>query len=256
MPVGAAVELPGLCPGDEQLLRRALGELPELWAALRGLVTPSGAAPAGPVASVARSALPLRAAPLVMAQQISEELRHWEALVRASMNMSAPRPPVVDGDVDDDRVTYLEAWAVGRAARVLRDATPTLLALAPRPLLRWDLAGEHRAVAYLDGIDGACLILGLHHRAIATAGQAKLVHHIPMPCPRCDHWTMQRDNGDDHAHCGTCGGQWAEDRYSFLGRMLLQDLDDAARCPDCDERGSLPDDTLCPHPALLAAAHR
>ncbi len=253
LPVGAALELPGLCPRDEHLLRQALHELPELWTALRALIAPSGAAAPTDTAAdgPARSALPLRPAPLVLADQIRSELTGWETLVRSNMAMSRP-VITVPGDVaDEDRADYIGGWAVGRAARVLRDATPTLLALASRPLLRWDLAGEHRGVVHLDGIDGACLLIDLHRRAVSTAGRARLIHHLPMPCPRCEHWTLQRDNGDDHAHCTTCGGQWDEQRYGFLGRLLLADLDTAARCPDCDERGVLPDDTLCPHPALL-----
>ncbi len=254
-PLGAALELPGLCPRDEQLLRQALYDLPELWAALRALVTPSGAAPVDVVSGTARSKLPLRQAPLVVAEQISAELLGWEALVRTHMGMGRPRADPVPRHVPEaDRSTFRAGWAVGRAAQLLRDATSTLLALAPRPLLRWDAAGERRTVERLDGVDGACLIIGLHHRAVAAAGRARLVHHLPMPCPRCEHWTLQRENGDSHAHCATCGGMWSEDRYAFLGRLLLQDLQDAARCPECDERGVLPDDTLCPHPVLLVAA--
>lgn len=260
LPVGAALELPGLCPRDEVMLRQALHELPELWTALRALVAPSGApapgdaVPDGP----AGSALPLRPAPLVLADHIRGELTGWEALVRARMGMSRPVVTVPATVAAAERSDWIGGWAVGRAARVLLDATATLLALAPRPLLRWDLAGEHRVVEHLDGIDGACLIIDLHRRAIATAGRGHLIHHLPMPCPSvdCQHWTMQRNNGEDQVHCATCGRTWPEERYGMLTRILAADVADAARCADCDERGVLPDDTLCPHPALLADAPR
>ncbi|MFC5993534.1 hypothetical protein ACFQE5_04800 [Pseudonocardia hispaniensis] len=253
--VGAAIAHPGLCTRDRQLLRQALDELPELWVALRQLITPTTtASTGGPTSGSKTPPLPLRVAPLLVADRIHTELTDWETLVRARTNMRAPRPPAVPDTVHpDDATTYRAAWDVGRAAQLLATATPILLTLEPRELLRWDPDGTRRTLRTLDGVDAACELLNLHQLAVHTAGRDRLVHYLVQPCPRCEHQTLRRDNGDDKVTCATCAAQWPEERYAFFARILLDDLDWAARCDHCDPRGYLPNGRPCPHPDLATA---
>lgn len=255
VPVGAAITHPGLCTRDRQLLRQALDELPELWVALRQLITPTTTLGTdGPAGGGSKTPpLPLRVAPLLVAERIHTELTGWETLVRARTNMRAPRPPAIPDTVHPaDTATYRTAWDVGRAAQLLATAVPILLALEPRELLRWDPDGTRRTLRTLDGVDAACELLNLHQLAVHTAGRSRLVHYLVQPCPRCEHQTLRRDNGDDKVTCATCGAQWPEERYAFFARILLDDLGWAAQCDHCDHLGYLPDGRPCPHPDLVA----
>ncbi|MFR9807086.1 hypothetical protein ACL02T_33035 [Pseudonocardia sp. RS010] len=258
--LGAALDAPtGICDTDYRLLDRALGELNELWLALRMLTRPSLAAPAGPGPRGSKTPpLPLRAEPLVTAEAIHRELSGWATLTRAALNTRPPRRPDVPKAVHpDDRLMHLEAYDVGRDSQHLAMALDTLLALPRRPMRRWDPTGTREDVAHLDGADGAVILLNLHQHAIGVAGRSRLVHQSVLPCPLCDCQTLQRDNGDSDWHCASCGTLVPENKIQFFSRVLLQDLDDADACDQCDELGRRHDDpngTLCDHRPAQAHA--
>lgn len=249
--VGALVAQPGLCRSDERLLGRALDELPALWVGLRQLIRPSMEVGAGGPSGSREAPLPLRADPLVTAEQIRDELVLWATLVRSATGMrAAPRPVVTDTVHPADRAAYLTAAEVGASASLLSRTREVLLGLESRELQRWDPAGAQLAVVTQDGVDGAVALLELHWRATGAAGRRRLVHYLPTPCPRCDAPTLQREDGDDEVQCVTCGTAWGEERYAFFTRVLAEDFTWAARCPRCDELGRRLDDLegpLCDH---------
>lgn len=122
------------------------------------------------------------------------------------------------------------AVRVQRAAMLLANAVPTLLALEKQEHPAWE-DGEPKpdpdepgvqATIIRDGVEGALALLDLHRRAYAVAGRTKLVHRLPTPCPWCDMRSLVRHNGSSEVTCENCRRHIAERHYSWFVAVLVE----------------------------------
>ncbi|WP_158884064.1 hypothetical protein [Amycolatopsis anabasis] len=73
-----------------------------------------------------------------------------------------------------------------------------------------------------DGLDGALVLLDLHYRARALTGQRRLVNHLPVPCPNCDHMALIREDGDETIECRACAQRYTQDEYERSCTLLAR----------------------------------
>lgn len=97
------------------------------------------------------------------------------------------------------------------ARRRLVDAV-AYLAERSTALLSWD------AVATDSGRE----ILRMATEARKLTGQDKLIHHLPLPCLRCDHKALRRQDGSDLVQCAHCHATWDSDAYDRLANAYAK----------------------------------
>jgi hypothetical protein len=105
-------------------------------------------------------------------------------------------------------------WHLDRACRLLVRAPSAFLALHDEKHYVWE-HGQRHLVAR-DGLDGALNLQRLHHKARTFMGNRKLVHRLPVPCPRCESMALEREDGQDTIDCTDCRYTWQEYEYLCL----------------------------------------
>ena len=141
--------------------------------------------------------------------------------------------------------------AILRIEDVIRDvaAQPDAERLAPRTSRYHGLAGgtaqrlaafnasvawltEYRTalLAHPDAYQHGTRILHLHRDLERVTGQDRLIHRLPVPCPKCDYLSLVREDGDDKIRCTwrECRLVWAEDQYRWFTRVAADGWADAA----------------------------
>jgi hypothetical protein len=105
-----------------------------------------------------------------------------------------------------------------RCARLLADAVSVLLALRDVDHVGWvyDCSTE----VTRDGLDGAAVLLDLHHRARVLLGRTRLINRLPAPCPRCEYLALERHDGSETITCAHCARHYTWDEYWNLCTVL------------------------------------
>lgn len=144
---------------------------------------------------------------------------------RAGSPTASPALDVVDdlaawaADLVDElsehlRVPFITRTGTRRRIRHLTENVAWLHTRATALLCHDDLAAE-----------AGRAIPGWVTRLERAAGQDRLRHRLPAPCPTCDLRALVRDDGSEQVDCTACGRAWVEADY----RRLVMVLADEAR---------------------------
>lgn len=207
----------GLCPTCTRVTTDAIAELPRDYVDLTHALAHGTAGLAELVTATKDLPAPLRVSIAAFKAE----------LVRVATSWAEPVADILRVDWDSqemDRHTR-PGYALQRAARILAQNMPVLLALRDVEIRVWADNGHYNRFEPRDGLDGATDLLQLHRIARAALGQTKLVHQLPAPCPNCGNRALVRDSGDDKVHCQRCRLQWPEEDYRRLTLVLAADYD-------------------------------
>jgi hypothetical protein len=191
---------PPVCEGDRAQVRRDLGEIPDAYALLPGVLA-SGQGSGEKVSGSRQAPLPLRVDPLDL------------TLPARAGSVGIP-----------DQVGYLSVateldfwvrdWADWRG-RGERLPEPDVTTMTQWLLVRLDDAFDHPAID-----EFAAKVSYLRRTLHRMAGIQPLTHHLPAPCPTCGLTTMVRRDGASYVECDTCGRLWTEEDYRRLCVVL------------------------------------
>jgi len=202
----------GLCGTCACHLTDVLGDLPRDYAELHRILARVARPGADVVTGTRDLPIPVRADVEALMAEIVHEAVCW-----------AESTSDVLGIVLDTQVTRdsRPGVALQRAARILTRAVPVFLAL--RDVEHAEHAGLVDGVATVltrDGLDGAVVLLDLHHRVRAVTGQTRLINRLPTPCPRCEYLALERADGDDVIECRACLRVYTWEEYETLCGIL------------------------------------
>ncbi|QWF78732.1 hypothetical protein HUW46_02130 [Amycolatopsis sp. CA-230715] len=113
-----------------------------------------------------------------------------------------------------------------RAQRLLTSGLSAFLAL--RNVIHTGWTNGEWTILDRDGLDGALVLIDLHHRIRALTGQRRLVNHLPVPCPRCERLALGREDGDDTITCAACNRAYTWEEYEKLCTLLADRREIAA----------------------------
>ena len=146
---------------------------------------------------------------------------------RTSTRTGSPSPSPAF-DVVDDLASWLEdtaaelaegiraPWGVGRGSREKVRQVPAVTTWLGR---RVTALLCHDTLA----VDAGRAILSWAARLERAAGQDRLQHRLPLPCPACDLLTLVRDDGAAQVDCAACGRSWPESHYRHLVDVLADE---------------------------------
>lgn len=184
-------------PGDPFWCEGCRGRLGELVAALPGLAHDVAArrdgmlAPSGRAERAGASPDPASLSPGFDGfDEVVQWACAWEDVFRRLLGDSTPQEP---------------SWTA-RRGRALSGAC------------RW-LYARRDAVLGCDSyasVDFGRELGELTRRVERGAGVDRLVHHLPLPCLRCDRLALVRRDGSETVQCRACQGRWAWDDYDRL----------------------------------------
>lgn len=147
-----------------------------------------------------------------------------------AVNWAEPTAEALGVDWDTSSMGHTRiAVRVKRAATLLANAVPTLLALPEQEHSAWQ-NGEPREdpaepgvqdTVVRDGVDGALALLDLHRRAWSMAGRTEFVQRIIPPCRHCGLRALVRHDGDDFVVCENCREITPWDLIPFMCRVLI-----------------------------------
>jgi hypothetical protein len=218
----------GLCWPDETHGRYAIAQLPDDYAALAGIlgkdISPAGG---GSVTSTPGPRLPLRENVDALMRQIRWTLETWEVAVRERARLS---------DVPEHGVR--DFVVVGRAAEILTEHYPVLLAYGATDILDYETA----AAVDADGPGAVVELTRLHHQARSLLGLTRRRESRALPCPlipcgrhgaapcrerRCEEhvtgcglYELGQDIGTDTVDCRSCGWACTLDEYAAYAISL------------------------------------
>jgi len=212
---GRIMAADGLCPTCTRVAQEAIAELPSDYVNLTRALGQGTIGLAELVAATKELPAPLRVSVAALKHELVRLATTWAEPVAERLN--------IDWDSQlMDRHTR-PGYALQRAARLLTNNMPVLLALRDIEIRVWADNGIYSQLEPADGITAAIDLLTLHRVTQAALGQTKLVHELPAPCPHCDNMTLVRDDGDDNVHCRRCRLQWPEEDYKRLTLILAAD---------------------------------
>lgn len=215
---------PVWCRPCQTTIRDALSTLP-------GLAADCAAMPDGRLAQTAdlegrfatRDGSPSGSPAWDAADEIVRWALSWEDALRSHLRHST----------DNGRIRRLAVRRTGRL-EVAADGTVNRepddgRVIAVGPIL-WDPDARRTltaAVRYLDtwhtawlsspmAVDAGRETLSLARRAAAATGRDRVVHHLPLPCLRCDARALRREDGSETVFCRSCDARWTADDYDRL----------------------------------------
>lgn len=226
--VGASVNTTaGLCVADEQHVQRAIESLPLDYVKLALMLGKGGGGAAEAVSSSRELPIPLRGEIEALMTEVVDAASTWAECVAAVSG--------VDVDTAASRDSRPGAL-LDRSVRLLSPRLTVLLALRDVDVLEWVpgyaweaptkcLGGhwsaeggvcteEHtrtvwrdgyREAATRDGVDGALLMLALHHRARKILAVDRRIFRLPEGCPSCGVAALEHADGSDQVSCTACG---------------------------------------------------
>lgn len=194
----------GLCDTCSRHVERALGELPTDYVTLSTLLGNGRTAGGEPIKMTRDLPVPIRLHIESLQRDMVREATSWAASVANVLN--------IEWSVSNAR----SGWQLDRASRLLLRAQNVFLALRDEKHIVWQYG--RRVMVARDGLDGALSFLRLHHLARMYMGQTRLVHRLPVPCPRCEAMGLEREDGQDNIDCTACSTRftWAEYEYLCL----------------------------------------
>ncbi len=210
--VGARIEAPdGFCRTCTRQVERALGELPRDYVQLN-VILGKGTTVGGEPSTVRMTKdlpVPLRLHIEALQRDMVRESVHWAySTAQVLRSGFTPRPDMRPG------------WLLDRACTLLSGAPTAFLNLRDAKHTLWEYG--HRVTVARDGYDGALSFLRLHHKARLFTGQVRLVHRLPVPCPRCEAMALEREDGTDTIDCTDCGRRYTFDEYEQLCTLLYR----------------------------------
>lgn len=203
---GAQIEQEtGLCASCRRNLARTLAALPRDYVELALVLGRSDQAGGEPITGTPEAPIPLRCDVEAIQAEMTHEAMCWAESTAEQLNITM--------DTQLSRNSRPGA-NLDHSCRLLARAVDTLLALRQAEHVGW--VNGNRAVVWRDGVEGAVLLLDLHHRARHLLGRTRLVHRLPAPCPRCERLALERADGSEAIWCASCGTYYTWDRYYEL----------------------------------------
>lgn len=223
------------CTPCQDDIRRALDELPELYAALADRLRNRPRSAVGERLTTTRttsSTVPIDLDVDQLMTNIGHILAGWEGRVRAMIGLP-PAPTNVSWSRRHDMVA--------RACATLVRHLPTLIGLPPEPMRRAvhleeadqlpeDILGVVRpsyieAYPALSGADAGREILYLHRRAEIVSGHIAPVTLLSgVACPQCGLMMLTRRAGEDTVTCGYCRHRISRSDYEEWTRHLAEKM--------------------------------
>lgn len=198
----------GLCDTCTKHVERAIGELPTDYVTLNTLLGKGSTVGAEPITMTKELPVPIRLHIEGLQRELVAETVNWATSVAHVLNIDWSPPG-----------RTRPGWHLDRACRLLARAPSAFLALRDEKHIVWE-HGQRRVVAR-DGLDGALTLLRLHHKARAFMGKTKLVHRLPVPCPRCESMSLEREDGQDNIDCTACDRRYTWAEYEYLCLALV-----------------------------------
>ena len=118
------------------------------------------------------------------------------------------------------RVTRSAQWIAIRSPLLLQSGMQDRTTWVDGEPLR-DVWG-YREVESMTGLEGALLLVKLHHHVRDVAGRTKLVHRLTPACAHCGHTALVRHDGSDHVECEHCENGFDEKHYDWFCQVTLQ----------------------------------
>jgi hypothetical protein len=205
---GAAINATeGLCGVCERHVERALADLPRDYVVLNTLLGKGSTAGGEPIRMTKELPIPIKVHVEALQRDMVREAMAWACSVAEVLNVRF----AVHGGVRP-------GWLLSRSCALLSGAPSAFLALRDCKHTRWEYG--HRVVVARDGLDGALNLLRLHQKARAYTGQTRLVHRLPVPCPRCEAMALEREDGTDTIDCTDCLRRYTWAEYEKLCLIL------------------------------------
>lgn len=197
----------GLCDTCGRHVERAIGGLPIDYVSLNVILGKGSTVGGEPIRMTRELPVPIRLHIEALQRKMVHEAADWAASVAAVLNLDWNRPGRVR-----------PGWHLDRACRLLLNSPSAFLALRDEKHIRWEYG--RRVLVARDGLDGALALLRLHHKARLFLGASKLVHRLPVPCPRCQAMSLVCEDGSDLIECRDCGKPFTRDEYEYFCLVL------------------------------------
>lgn len=197
----------GLCDTCTRHVERAIEALPADYVSLNLILGKGSTVGGEPIRMTRDLPVPIRLHIEALQSDIVTEAQAWAGSVAGILKINNSPARSRPGPVLD------------RSCRLLARSTSVLFALRDEKHIRWEYG--RRVLVARDGLDGGLALLRLHHRARTYLGAVKLVHRLPVPCPRCETMALTREDGSDAIDCGACGRRYTWDEYEKLCLILV-----------------------------------
>ncbi|WP_370944039.1 hypothetical protein AB5J62_33700 [Amycolatopsis sp. cg5] len=207
----------GLCDACTRHLRQAIVDMPRDYLDLETAITGTCDGLRQLVAGTPELPVPISLTIAALQAELLHEAQCWAESVADVLG--------IDWDTQAAQRSR-PGRVLERAKRVLTGGLSAFLALRGAVHTGWSY-GEWITLDR-DGLDGALVLLDLHHRARALTGQTRLIEQVPTPCPRCEQQALQRVNGSDTFTCAACGRPYSWDEYRKLCTLLADRREGAA----------------------------
>lgn len=193
----------GLCDTCIRHFVRAVIEMPADYVTLNALLGKGSTAGGEPIRMTRELPVPIRLHIEALQRDMVRETVSWGTSVahvlRVNLSLSGSARP---------------GWHLDRACHLIAGAPSAMLALRDEKHIVWEYGQRH--LVPRDGLDGGLTMMALHHRARMFMGHCKLVHKLPVPCPRCETMALEREDGQDSIDCTACDRRYTWQEYEYL----------------------------------------
>jgi len=206
--VGRAIHAEhGFCDACTRQGERAVHDLPQDYVRLNLILGKGRTVGGEPVRMTKELPVPIRLHIEALQRNMVDETDAWAHSLSRVLN--------VDWQAGGTR----PSWRLDRGCRLICGALTAFLSLRDEKHIIWEYG--HRYVAARDGLDGGLKFMSLSHKAQLFLGQTKLIHRLPVPCPRCDAMDLVREDGSDIIECRDCTKKYTWDEYQHLCLILV-----------------------------------
>lgn len=192
----------GLCDTCARHVERAVTELPADYVVLNTLLGKGSSVGGESITMTRELPVPIRLHIEALQRDVVHEAVSWGTSVAQVMRVEWTTRRARPG------------WHLDRACRLLARAPSVLFSLRDEKHMVWEHGVRHLVAR--DGLDGALLLLRLHQKARLFQGHGKLVHRLPVPCPRCESMSLEREDGQDNIDCTACERRYTWAEYEYL----------------------------------------
>lgn len=197
----------GYCDTCARHVERAIEALPADYVGLNVILGKGSTVGGEPIRMTKELPVPIRLHIEALQKDIVSEAQVWAGSVAGILKINNSPARTRPGPLLD------------RSCRLLVRSTSVLFALRDEKHIRWEYG--RRVLVARDGLDGGLSFLRLHHRARTYLGAVKLVHRLPVPCPRCEAMALTREDGGEAIDCGSCGRRYTWAEYEKLCLILV-----------------------------------